>query len=89
MRKKHQKIQRKPDARAPGVAMEAGELLSRTLVYPADDVDALLARIRAAVDAEREAVEQDAVGFARGTGGRLHAVYSTRAALDALLADGG
>ena len=31
MRKKHQKIQRKPDARAPGVAMEARELRARML----------------------------------------------------------
>ncbi len=31
MRKKPQKIQRKPDARAPGVAMEARELRARML----------------------------------------------------------
>jgi len=31
VRKKHQKIQRKPDARAPGVAMEARELRARML----------------------------------------------------------
>ncbi len=31
MRKKHQKIQRKPDARAPSVAMEARELRARML----------------------------------------------------------
>ena len=29
--KKHQKIQRKPDARAPGAAMEARELRARML----------------------------------------------------------
>jgi hypothetical protein len=55
--------------------------------YRAADVDALLARIRAAVEAEREAVEQDAAGFARGTGGGLHAVYAARAALAALLSE--
>ena len=36
-------------------SMEAGELLSRWRVYPAADVDALIARIRAAVEAERGA----------------------------------
>lgn len=65
--------------------MEAGEVLSRTQVYRADDVDALLARIRAAVVAERDAPPCLCDSFpckASCPHGQA------RAALDALLAGG-
>ena len=66
--------------------------------YLAADVDALLARIRAAVEAEREAetrhvcATSDDSPVTTGGGPTYHtsrAVTATRAALDALLADGG
>lgn len=66
--------------------MEAGELLSRWRVYPADDVDALIARIRAAVEAERGAADE--LGM-QGLTSDLADYVRARAALDALLADGG
>ena len=66
-------------------SMEAGELLSRWRVYPAAEVNDLLARIRAAVEAERAATVAD-TGNASGWVARI---TKYRAALDALLADGG
>ncbi len=66
--------------------------------YRAADVDALLARIRAAVAAERAAetrhvcATRDDSPVTTGGGPTYHtsrAVTATRAALDALLADGG
>lgn len=57
-------------------SVEAGEL-SWLRVYPANEVDDLLARIRAAVDAER--------AIMRATNGCV----LPGATLDALLADGG
>ena len=58
-------------------SMEAGELLSRWRVYPAAEVNDLLARIRAAVAAERASMRETNGAVLPG------------AALDALLADGG
>lgn len=57
--------------------------------YRVADVDDLLARIRAAVEVEREAAEADAVGFRVGTGGNLASVYGARSALDTLLSGEG
>ena len=87
--------------------MEAGEVLSRTQVYRAADVDALLARIRAAVDAEREAEREEREQYAmwhiqvtrhgmkdprsspEDVNRAEQEACDARAALDALLADGG
>ena len=63
-------------------AVDTGEWLQ----WP--DVDALLARIREAVDAERAARVADAGGFHAGTGGNLASVYHAEADLDALLNEG-
>lgn len=57
--------------------------------YRVADVDDLLARIREAVEAEREATAADAGGFRAGTGGNLASVYHAAAALDALLSGEG
>jgi len=69
-------------------SMEAGELLSRTLVYPADDVDALLARIRAAVETERDAA-WSCFSPHEGIEAYRELYDEECSALDALLADGG
>ena len=62
-----------------------GQYDRETAYYRATDVDDLLARIRAAVEAEREATVAD-TGNASGWVARI---TKYRAALDALLADGG
>jgi hypothetical protein len=65
--------------------MDACEFLGRTQVYSAADVDALLARIREAVEAERAATVAD-TGNASGWVARI---TKYRAALDALLSGEG
>ena len=62
-----------------------GQYDRETRYYRAADVDALLARIREAVAAERAATVAD-TGNASGWVARI---TKARAALDALLADGG
>ena len=62
-----------------------GQYDRETRYYRAADVDALLARIREAVAAERAATVAD-TGNASGWVARI---TKYRAALDALLADGG
>ena len=69
--------------------MEAGELLSRTLVYPANEVNDLLARIRAAVEAERRAMFLHVTGRGKDAPALLEESILACEALDALLTDGG
>ena len=69
-------------------SMEAGELLSRWRVYPAAEVNDLLARIRAAVAAERDAA-WSCFSPHEGIEAYRELYDEECSALDALLADGG
>lgn len=57
--------------------------------YRASDVDALLARIREAVEAEREAVFRHVVARGRDSGAAMQESLAAAAALDALLSGEG
>lgn len=75
-------------------AKDACEFIGPALVYAAADVDALLARIRAAVEAERRAANlmHNARYSEDEDAATTHALIvrvQRRAALDALLAGGG
>jgi sugar-specific transcriptional regulator TrmB len=70
-------------------AMDACEFLGRTQVYSAADVDALLTRIREAVEAERDATLRYFLSRAKNRAPAFLAAERACDALDALLSGEG